>query len=118
MRRAAKATQPGTFVVSVVAPLAPLLILGVRQLTEQLEAAKRLDALKDHAQQLWTDALVGKVEADVTATSRLLQDEVFDNRRKSPLVFDRIFRWLRNDFENQMNYSAAALIAEAKKAGW
>ncbi|MBI4809641.1 MAG: hypothetical protein HY799_11925 [Nitrosomonadales bacterium] len=47
--------------------------------------------------------------------SRFLQDEIFENRRKSPFVFDWIFRRLRNAYEDQMNYSAEMLAAEAKR---
>lgn len=102
------------FVLKVAAPLSPALLLGYGQFTEQMEAATRLDKLKEHAERLWADALAGKAEPEVTARARGLQDEVLENRKRSPLVFDALFKRMRRDFEVQMNHGAAEFIAEAK----
>jgi hypothetical protein len=103
------------FVLKVIAPLSPALLLGIRQYSEQIEAATRLDRLKEHSESLWNDALSGESATDVTTRARNLQDEIFENRRKSPLVFDRIYRWLRPDYEVQMNFGVAELVALAKQ---
>ena len=103
------------FVLRIAAPLSPALLLGIRQFSEQMEAAARLDRLKDHSEQLWNDALSGRPEQEMTARSRNLQDEILENRRKSPLVFDRIFKRLRPSYELQMNFGVDELIAEAKQ---
>jgi len=102
------------FVLKVAAPLAPALLLALRQHSEQTEAAARLDKLKDHAETVWKQALARKSKADVTTLSRNLQDEILENRRKSPLVFDRIFKGLRRDYEIQMNHGVAHYVEEAK----
>jgi len=102
------------FVLKVAAPLAPVLMLGIRQYSEQVEAATRLDNLKNHAEQLWNEALSGKSEAEITTKARLLQDEILENRRKNPLVFDGIYKWLRRSYELQMNHGAAEFVADAK----
>jgi hypothetical protein len=103
------------FIVKVAAPLAPALLLGVRQFTEQMEAATRLDKLKEHSERLWDEALRGKPEPEITLKSRGLQDEIFENRRRSPLVFDAIYKRLQRNFEVQMNHGVAELVAEAKE---
>lgn len=104
------------FVLMVLAPLAPALLLGYRQYTEQMEAASRLTKLKGHAESLWDDVLSGKsTESGTTAKARVLQDEIFENRSKSPLVFDALFARLRDDFEAQMNYGVTDHVAEAKQ---
>jgi SMODS-associating 4TM effector domain len=103
------------FVTKVVAPLSPALLLGFRQCTEQMEAATRLDKLKEHAERLWTEALAGKGETKMTMGARGLQDEILENRKRSPLVFDAIFRRLRRDYEFQMNHGVAEFVAEAKQ---
>jgi hypothetical protein len=103
------------FVLKVVAPLAPAFLLGIRQFYEQIEAAARLDKLKEHSERLWKDALAGKSKTEVTSRSRNLQDEILENRRKSPLVFDGIFKRLRPSYEQQMNFGVAELVAEAKQ---
>lgn len=103
------------FVLKVIAPLAPALLLGIRQFYEQIEAASRLDRLKEHSERLWRDALAGKSKTEVTNRSRNLQDEILENRRKSPLVFDGIFKRLRPSYELQMNFGVDELVAEAKQ---
>lgn len=103
------------FVVKVVAPLSPMLVLGCRQFIEQRGAATRLDNLKEHAERLWHDALAGGLQSKTIEGSRSLQDEIFENRRKSPFVFDCLFKSLRKDFNNQMNHGAAELVTEAKQ---
>lgn len=103
------------FVLKVAAPLSPAFLLGYRQFTEQMDAAARLDKLKEHAERLWVDALAAKPESEITTRSRGLQDEILENRRKSPLIFDVLFKHLRRDYEGQMNHGASEFIAEAKQ---
>lgn len=101
--------------LAIIAPLMPALILGLRQWNEQLDAARRLDKLKEHAEALWTEALKQPNGVELVLKCRALQDEIFENRRRSPLVFDRIFRRLRDEYEIQMNYGAQELVDEAKR---
>jgi hypothetical protein len=103
------------FVLKVIAPLAPALVLGIRQFSEHMDAAARLDKLKEHAERLWNDALSGKSAMYMTRAARGLQDEILESRRRSPLVFDAVFRWLRRDYEVQINHGAAELVAEARQ---
>ena len=103
------------FIVKVLAPLTPALLLGIRQHSDHIEAAARLDKLKDHAEKLWSEAFSGKRSPTyLTTAARGLQDEIIEGRRRSPLVFDAIFKWLRRDYDAQMNHGAAELVAEAK----
>ncbi len=104
-----------SFVVKVAAPLAPALLLGIRQFTEQMEAASRLDTLKEHAERLWNDALCGNPEPEISSRARGLQNEILENRKRSPLVFDEIFKRLRRNYESQMNHGIAEFVAEAKQ---
>lgn len=103
------------FVLEVAAPLSPALLLGIRQFAEQMEAAARLDTLKEHAERLWNDALNGRQESEITLRARGLQNEILENRKRSPLVFDLIFKRLRRDYEIQMNHGVAEFVAEAKQ---
>ena len=104
-----------SFVLKVAAPLSPVLLLGIRQFVEQMEAASRLDTLREHAESIWQDALSGKPKATITERARGLQSEIFENRKRSPLVFDGLFRLMRSDFESQMNHGVAEYVAEAKQ---
>lgn len=101
------------FVLQVAAPLAPALVLGIRQFGEQRDAAARLEKLKEHAERLWGAALAGMPAAEATVGSRTLQDEILESRRRSPLVFDTVFRHLRSSYQEQMDHGVAELVAEA-----
>lgn len=103
----------GDFVLKVGAPLSPALIIACRQFGEQTEAANRLDRLKDHIGRLWGQALDGVPESEITAASRVLQDEILEHRKQSALIFDWIFKMLRRDYEEQMNHAAESMIREA-----
>jgi hypothetical protein len=105
------------FVLKVIAPLAPTFLLGIRQYSEHTDTAARLDRLKEHADRLWNDALAGSSETELAYKSRSLQDEILENRRKSPLVLDYIFKRLRTGYEKQMNYGVEELVQQAKKIG-
>lgn len=104
------------FVLKVIAPLSPCMLLGMRQFTEHIEAATRLEKLKDHAEKLWNEALSGKESPmHLTTASRGLQDEILEGRKRNPLVFDAIFTRLSREYEVQMNHGAAELVADAKR---
>lgn len=99
-----------------ILPLAPALMLALRQFSEQREAADRLDRLKDHCVTIWEAALSGKSSTELTDMSRNLQDEILDNRRKAPPVLDFFFKRLRSVYETSMNHATDHYVAEAKSA--
>jgi hypothetical protein len=103
------------FVLGVFAPLLPVLMLGIRQCSENQEAARRLEELRAHIEKLWTDALTGAPSHLITCRSRIIQDEIFENRRKSPLILDRIFAYFREENERLMNLGAAHYVVEARR---
>jgi len=103
------------WVLAGIVPLLPVSILGIRQYKDQREAAERLDALRGHAERLWREALGGAQEDRLMQQSRELQDELFDHRRRNPLIFDSIYAKLRNRQEEQMNRAAEELVEEARK---
>ncbi len=103
------------FVLKVAAPLSPALLLGIRQFKEQMDAASKLDSLRRHCERLWKDALSNKRAAEITVRARELQNEILENRKRNPLVFDAVFRFLRRNYELQMNHGVAEFVAEAKR---
>lgn len=102
------------FIAYLAAPMASAYVLGYRQITEHRDAADRLDKLRDHAERLWGEAIGGASIVSLQSKVRLLQDGIFDGRKRNPPIFDFIFKWFRNENEVQMNKGAEALIAEAK----
>lgn len=93
----------------------PLLAFCYRQYVENKEAATRLDTLKDFAVKVWNDSFQNISEGEATILSRRLQSEIYESRKKGPLVFDFFFKFFRDDFESQMNHGSAYYAEEAKK---
>jgi hypothetical protein len=48
--------------------------------------------------------------------SLLIQDALFDNRSRSPAVFNWIYKLLRKRREDEMQHKAAELVAEVLAA--
>lgn len=104
------------FLLQVLFPLAPLFFIGLRQIYEQKEAAKRLDKLKLFCNKLWEEALAGQDDEELTHRSRCLQDEIYNNRRQSPLFPDKVYSYFQQQYELDMNISAETYLAEAKSS--
>jgi len=106
--------QVEQWILTGVVPLVPVFMLGLRQSIEQRDSADRLDALRRHAEKMWAEILAGAPEDRLTHESRELQDEIHDNRRRNPLIFDWMYNLLRTGQEAQMNRAAEDLIEEAQ----
>lgn len=102
------------FMLQVIAPTSPTFVVGIRQVLEQMDAAKRVDALKIHAEALWRASLEGRAVDDAGARSRELQDEIFESRKRSPLIPDAIYRFLQPGFEEEMRFGIEELVTQAE----
>ncbi len=96
--------------------LLPAIAFGVRQYVDNRDAAASSDHLREHAEKLWCDTLEGSVSPqDLPSLSRDLQDEIFDSRRRNPLVFDLLYNRLRSSQEQDMGKIAVILVDEAAR---
>ncbi len=101
------------FILLVVNPLTPAFIFGVRQYKENINSAIRLDKLKEHTEKIWDKALTDANSKELAQISRYLQDEIYHHRRTSPLIFDWLYKLLKNKDEELMNKTAEILVNEA-----
>ena len=101
------------FILAVVNPLMPALVLGRRQYRDHTQSATRLDELKKYAEGLWDKALERTSPEELTHNSRDLQNEIYNNRRRNPLIFNWLYNLLKNKDEDLMNKTADELIKEA-----
>lgn len=99
----------------VIVPMAGTLRLAHQQWVENRDAANRLDNLRACAEKSWNAALNGSADYVLEAEARALQGEIFDGRKRNPLVFDFLFKKLRGEHENQANLGASQLVAEAAR---
>jgi len=102
------------FVLVVTLPIIPAIVICIRHHLEQKEAANRLDELREHADQLWIEAMKGTGPYTLQPRSRQLQDEIFESRKKNVPILDKVFNRLRDKMEAQMNHTAAQLAKEAR----
>lgn len=101
------------FLLAVLAPLMPAFVLGLRQYNEHNEAATRLDRLRENAEILVQKTVNKKLtQQDLEMESYSFQTQIYDNRRRSPLIFDWLYSRLRDRDEEQMNKGAESLIEE------
>lgn len=102
-------------ILIVVLPMTSTIRLAYQQWIEHRDAADRLDRLRERADRLWKDALADPSSPKLEAEARSLQGEIFDGRKRNPLVFDFVFKRMRDGHEAQMNFGAAHLVAEAER---
>lgn len=116
---AAIALQSGmtaeTIILLIMAPSLPAVTFAAKQYYDQTDAAAALERIKDSLTKTWERALNGANPHEIAMESRLLQDEIYDRRKSSPLIFSWIYDWLRNEHEEQMTLGADDLIKEAQQ---
>jgi hypothetical protein len=102
-----------SFVLTVLAPAAPIIIWGVREFFRQRDVTDALERVKSEAEALWDRAKTGGcTESECTAQSRQFQNAIFERRSTSPLIFDWIYKIQRPGLEEQMNRGAEDLVQE------
>jgi hypothetical protein len=103
------------FVLALMAPVLPIALWAFREADRHAEAAARADRLKAFGDELWEEVLQQSITLHVARSeARRFQDEVYEHRRQSPVVFDWFYRLLRSRFEMQMQHSAEEMIAQAE----
>ena len=104
------------FLLTVMAPILPALLWGIREYKRQMAAVETLNHLKNYTESLWTNVTRSSLPAEQAETkSRHLQDGIFEHRRNSPLIFDWVYELLRSAHEEQMQKGAEELAEEALK---
>lgn len=87
-----------------------------KEFTGHREAAERLDELVHYSQEIWSYALANHDDHNENRlNSRRLQDEIYEHRCKSPLIFNRFYNYFRDENEVLMNRTSEILIEEANE---
>lgn len=101
------------FVLAIVTPLLPAIIFALRQYIDNKQAANRLDNLREHSENIWQQVINRRITPqELERESYILQNQIYDNRRLSPLIFDWLYSRLKQQNEEQMNKGAEVLIKE------
>jgi len=105
------------FVLSVLAPLTPAFLWGVREIRKNSSAADDLVRLQTHIDRTWQEAITGSLLDSVLDTeSVLIQNQIFYSRSKSPFVFNWLYFLLRGEKEKTMHQVATELVEQALDA--
>lgn len=106
------------FVAVVMAPATPVVNWALREFFRQRDAVEALKLARAEAEALWAAALNGGCEpAECARRSREFQNTIFARRANNPLIFPKIYAWLRPSLEVQMNRGAEAYVKELKDSG-
>lgn len=102
------------FVVTILAPCAPLLSWALRDAFKQRDAADAQKTARAEAEALWDLAITGGCAEDECARrSREFQNTIFQRRVANPLIFPVVYDRLRPGMEVDMNLGAKALLYQA-----
>lgn len=106
---------PQDFLVGVIAPLLPVYAWGIRNHRLNREAAGNMDRLRSLIDELWqADFLKKQSAGKLTEIARNLQDEIYDHRRSTPSVFDRLYKKFQRGDNDDMNEIANRMIDELR----
>jgi len=98
----------------IAAGMVPFFQFSIKQANDNIEASTRLNELCVFAKRSWENALLHHAaDHELLITSRMLQDEIFEHRKKSPLILDLYYNLFRDKDEMVMNKSTSILVAEA-----
>lgn len=104
-----------TFVV-LVFPLVKLVATHTKDAIANVLAANELQAVADRA---WRAIAEREVGSDVApARVRDLQDRLYDYRRATPLIHDKIHEKLRTRIGEEVRGVTMRLIEDARRTGW
>ena len=101
----------------IISSLVPFFQFCIKQSNDNVDAACRLDQLVNFSIALWDKVLNGMSEPNASDDSRKLQDEIFEHRKKSPLILDMYYGLFRNKDEAIMNKAGGILVEEAIATG-
>lgn len=97
----------------------PFIQFSIKQMNEHGDVIDRLDELRKNAEDIWNDAINRiELEDSITKKSRLLQNEIFEHRSKSPMILDFFYKMLRDKNEELINKSTKQLLEDAKEKGF
>lgn len=99
-----------------VLPLAGFFKPMYQMYTEQRDAIVQIDKLRDTGADIWKTALADPESPELLRLSRALQDEIYEGRRRRPVVFDFIYKRLRPRQEQDNQHNTERLVEEALTA--
>ena len=103
------------FFLSVLAPLWPALVWGIREAFKQHDAAENTKKLRVQVEKLWARCLQQPLPpAELRREMQEIQTEIQRGRANRPLVFNWVHRLFRSRHQQLMKTGAADMAARLK----
>ncbi|MBL8813964.1 MAG: hypothetical protein JNM43_27590 [Planctomycetaceae bacterium] len=102
-------------VVSVLMPLLPAALKLFREGRKHQDSASASEKSKSILEKIWHRGLTETVpQEEFLEASRRLQDTVFERRKSSPTVPQRVYMWFRDEYETDMRIGSEKMVLDAK----
>lgn len=110
---------PGEQLPLILAGILPLFRFCLKLYKDNKSSSEKLVKLNTYFKVLWERIIRGEVqEKELNESSRLIQNEIFDNRIKNPLIPDFFYDLSRKKDEPLMSSIAKKLINELKESDY
>ncbi len=101
--------------ISLILPILPAALKLLRECQKHHDSAAVSERTKSMLESIWHRALKETLTPDdFREESRRLQDELYDRRKSSPTVPQRLYLWLRTDYERDMRLGSDEMVKDAK----
>jgi hypothetical protein len=102
-------------VVLLLSALMPFFRFANKEYSDHKSSNDRLERTMNYICKLWENILSNRFDKNkLTIESRIIQDEIYEHRSKSPFIPDLIYKTFRDKNESLMNKTASILIEEIK----
>jgi hypothetical protein len=104
-------------IVLLFGGLIPFFRFANKEYSDHKSSADRMSKTMNYILKTWDNILNRCIEKEkLINESRIIQDEIYENRSKSPFILDIIYKAFRDKNEGLMNKTAAILVEEIKEA--
>ena len=98
----------------ILSTLVPFFQFCIKQGNDNMDAATRLNELVLYSVTVWNNAMENSCDdSTMIIDSRRLQDEIYEHRKKSPLILNIFYNIFRDKDEELMNRTSEILVQEA-----
>jgi len=100
-------------VLSVMSPMAPVVVWSLREMHRQRDTAEAIEAIRSNAEALWDKAKSGGCDdRECALQAREFQNAIFSRRSANPMIFPFLYEIWRPGMEESMERGAEARLAE------
>jgi hypothetical protein len=108
-------SMPLETMVLLFSGLMPFFRFANKEYADQKSSNDRLEKTMNYILKIWDNILLMRMNKNLLSTeSRIIQDEIYEHRSKSPFILDVFYKVFRNKNEDLMNKAASILVNEIK----